>query len=101
MPFDAGWRAWLDDSDVGLFRAQYGLTALLVPAGSHKLALRYSPPGRALGFSVMAGAIAFLVVFGLFPALQRAGPQSPWRRLTARFRRSAPRESTDRMPVSA
>jgi hypothetical protein len=60
MPYDRGWSAWLDQKPLRLLRADYGLTAALIPAGAHDLVLAYSPPGRQLGFSLMAGALAFL-----------------------------------------
>jgi uncharacterized membrane protein YfhO len=98
MPFDRGWRAWLDDKDVELFRADYGLTALLVPAGAHRLALRYAPPGRALGFSLMAGAIAFLVVFELLSTA--SAPRSPAARAGRLFERlRTRRRSTGRATI--
>jgi Bacterial membrane protein YfhO len=98
MPFDIGWHAWLDDKDVDLFRADYGLTALLVPAGSHHLALSYSPPGRALGFSLMAGAIAFIVVFKLFSGAwgSRFQTASSLGRLYSWLRQRARRRTTVR-----
>jgi uncharacterized membrane protein YfhO len=49
MPFDAGWSARLDDKEVPLMRADYGLAALPVAPGLHQLTLQYSPPGRRLG----------------------------------------------------
>jgi Bacterial membrane protein YfhO len=69
MPFDRGWSAWLDGRQVALFRADYGLTAALVPAGRHNIALSYVAPGRKLGNAAMAGGLAFLGVFALFPWL--------------------------------
>jgi hypothetical protein len=64
MPFDRGWNATLDGEALDLFRADYGLTAALVPAGKHTIALDYVPPGRALGIALMTGVLAAFAVFG-------------------------------------
>lgn len=66
FPYDVGWSATLDGEPVELFRADYGLTAMLVGQGHHELALRYEPPYRRLGIwlclsSVLAISIAYLV----------------------------------------
>jgi uncharacterized membrane protein YfhO len=49
MPFNSGWTANIDHQPVKLFRADYGLTALLVPAGEHRVVFHYAVPGRRLG----------------------------------------------------
>ena len=65
MPFDRGWSATLDGEPLELFRADYGLTAALVPAGTHAIALDYVPPGRPLGIALATGVLAAFTVFGL------------------------------------
>ena len=76
MPFDRGWSATLDGRDLPLFRADYGLTAALIPAGNHHLALDYVPPGRKLGFALEAGVAAFVAIF-FFPVLPRRQRRLP------------------------
>jgi uncharacterized membrane protein YfhO len=49
MPFASGWAARIDDTPATLFRADYGLTALLVPPGEHRVVFLYTVPGRKLG----------------------------------------------------
>jgi hypothetical protein len=93
MPFDRGWSAWLGSKNLDLFRADYGLTAALIPPGHHTISLAYEPPGRTLGIAVMAGAATFIVILALFsPDARRRPPQSRFRfleavstRLRARF----------------
>ncbi len=77
MPFDRGWSAYLDDRVIGLFRADYGLTAALIPAGLHNLRLSYEPPGRLLGLWFSAGS-ALLIL-----ALWMAMPSAPIKRMLA------------------
>lgn len=69
MPFDAGWNATLDGKDVALFRADYGLTALVVPPGRHQVELRYAVPGRALGAWLSLAALVALIGIGAFQAI--------------------------------
>jgi hypothetical protein len=69
MPFDAGWSARIDGSPAGLFRADYGLTALLLPPGRHQVDLRYVVPGRVLGKWLSLAALSLLFAIGSFQAL--------------------------------
>jgi uncharacterized membrane protein YfhO len=82
MPFDRGWEAHLDGAPIDLFRADFGLTAALIPAGTHTINLEYAPPGRALGIWLMVVALALLAVLAARARLQSA--QAPQRRQTAR-----------------
>jgi hypothetical protein len=54
FPYAPGWKLFIDGSNtpVPLIRINYGLTGALVPAGNHDFTLRYSTPGRALGWLV-------------------------------------------------
>jgi Bacterial membrane protein YfhO len=74
MPFDRGWIARLDGNVVDLFRADYGLTAVLIPAGTHALTLNYAPPGRRLGLWLSLASIGLLAGIRVFrrylPALR-------------------------------
>lgn len=38
-----GWRAWVDDRPVPLLRAEYLFRAVAVPAGKHRVVVRYMP----------------------------------------------------------
>jgi uncharacterized membrane protein YfhO len=62
MPFDRGWSATLDGAPVDLFRADYGLTALVAPAGTHLISLSYEPPGRRAGIVLSLLSIALLLL---------------------------------------
>ena len=65
MPYDRGWHATLDDQAVEVFEADYGLTALLVPTGRHRLGLHFAPLGRNVGWIVCAAALLLLVFIRL------------------------------------
>jgi uncharacterized membrane protein YfhO len=82
MPFDRGWSATIDGVPVDLFRADYGLTALLAPAGAHVISLRYEPPGRRAGIMLSLLSIAVLRIGrrtcrGRFLDHRRALPSAP------------------------
>ena len=105
MPFDRGWSATLDGNSLDLFRADYGLTAALIPAGTHTIALDYVPPGRPLGLALMAGVLAAFGMFGLLSGgLGRA--QARWVRLrqlagvrAAKLRAALSRAKLSRRPA--
>jgi hypothetical protein len=61
MPFDIGWSAWVDGRASPLFRADYGLTALLLARGEHGVSFHYTVPGRRLGQGLSAAALIILV----------------------------------------
>lgn len=62
MPFDHGWSAELDGNPANLFRADYGLTAVLVPAGKHAISLAYEAPGRRIGIVLGVLSLASLLL---------------------------------------
>lgn len=64
MPFDPGWSATIDGVRARLFRADYGLTAMLVGPGTHQIDLRYAVRGRTVGKWLSIAAL--LVLFGVF-----------------------------------
>jgi hypothetical protein len=61
---DDGWRAWIDGTPTPLYQAYGTARAVVVPAGHHRILMRYLPA------SVVAGAIlstiGFAVMLGLF-----------------------------------
>lgn len=61
MPYDRGWRAWLDGNEIPMMRADYGLTGFVAPPGFHHLALTYSAPFRWLGLICAVIALLLLV----------------------------------------
>ncbi|HSN39655.1 MAG TPA: YfhO family protein [Burkholderiales bacterium] len=71
MPYDRGWRAWLDGKQQPMLRADYGLTGFVAPPGFHHLALTYSAPFRGLGLGCMVIALALLMTWQI--SLHRAG----------------------------
>jgi hypothetical protein len=67
---DSGWEARLDGAEVPLRRADLALSAVLVPAGAHKLELAYRPTAFRVGAALSAAslvALAGLVLAGQKP----------------------------------
>ncbi|MHC4836619.1 MAG: YfhO family protein [Planctomycetota bacterium] len=57
--FTPGWRAWVNDTEVPIRRAEHLLMAVEVPAGEARVRLLYTHPGLEVGLWV--GALVWLV----------------------------------------
>jgi hypothetical protein len=80
VTYDRGWRGEVDGRSVPVLMTALGQMAIEVPAGSHRLRLRYRDPWVAIGVAITAAAIAG----GVAPILIRlrrsrapAAPPSP------------------------
>jgi uncharacterized membrane protein YfhO len=73
IPFDAGWSATVNGTPQKLLKVNIGLTALLLPAGSHTVSLQYSSPflGLSAGLSVL-GIILFAFLCWRRPSKNQA-----------------------------
>jgi hypothetical protein len=73
-----GWSVAVDGARAPLFRVDHLLRGVAVPAGSHRVTMRYEPPGWAV--SVPVTRVAFLLWLGLAVvagvALARGGTAS-------------------------
>ncbi|HVQ35963.1 MAG TPA: YfhO family protein [Pyrinomonadaceae bacterium] len=52
-----GWSATVDDRPVPILTANYAFRAVEVPAGSHRIRLRYRPPGLNAGLLISAAGL--------------------------------------------
>jgi len=66
---DRGWEARVDGTEVPVRRADLALSAVLVPAGAHRLELAYRPAAFRLGAAV--SVVSLVVLAGLVLAGQR------------------------------
>ena len=57
--YPEGWKAFLDDAEIKIHRANYHFRAVIVPPGTHTLEMRFEPAGFYLGknFSLAANAL--------------------------------------------
>ncbi len=67
--YDRGWEARLDGADVPLSRADLALSAVLLPAGAHRLDLVYRPASFRAGAALSVASL--VVLAGLVLAGQR------------------------------
>lgn len=58
LPFDPGWRIRVDDRPVTAVEADFGLTAVTLSAGTHRVEARFLAPWLVLGYWIAAGAAA-------------------------------------------
>ena len=66
--YPAGWKAFIDGTETEIYKTNYILRSVLVPAGRHVVEFRFDPPIYYLGFSITQGAwglTAILVLAGL------------------------------------
>lgn len=71
--FDPGWRATVDGKSASVLRADYLFQALLVPAGTHEVELKFTAPTGSLwlqlaGMAVCAAAAIRLLISKRKPA---------------------------------
>ncbi|HEX4385968.1 MAG TPA: YfhO family protein, partial [Myxococcales bacterium] len=80
-----GWRAWVDDAEQPIFRANYLFRGLVLEAGAHRIRYSYEPPGWRASLRLFFAGIALLAVGAGALYFQRArDPRRRARRLAAR-----------------
>jgi hypothetical protein len=62
--YPVGWKAFLDGKEIPIYRANYLFRAVAIPAGVHKLEMKFEPKGFAIGKNVSLAA-NILVLAGL------------------------------------
>jgi len=60
--YDGGWKAYVDDVEVELYRADYAFRAVYLTAGQHKVDFAYTPRSFGLGLLVTLGALLGLIL---------------------------------------
>lgn len=65
VPYDKGFNAYIDGEKTEVIRADFGLMAVDVPAGTHQITFTYLPYGLkpAIAVSLAAAALILLLVF--------------------------------------
>jgi hypothetical protein len=61
--WDAGWLAEIDGKETPLLKANLAFRALAVPAGAHRIVMRFRPPSARNGLLLTGAAIAGVVGF--------------------------------------
>ena len=60
--YPKGWHAFVDDKEVPLLRADYVLRAVEVPAGAHKIEMRFEPKPYTIGNKVTIASSWLLLI---------------------------------------
>lgn len=58
-----GWRAYLDGEEIPIYRANYILRALKIPAGKHKVEMVFAPTSYTVGEAVSLAGSSIFVLF--------------------------------------
>jgi hypothetical protein len=74
--YPAGWKAFIDGNETEIFRTNYVLRSILVPAGTHEVVFSFEPTTYSLGWTLTNTAWAvtgLCIVIGLWkvPAVRR------------------------------
>ncbi|HEU6448120.1 MAG TPA: hypothetical protein VFV23_06775 [Verrucomicrobiae bacterium] len=73
--YDPNWKAYLDGKQVPIFRANFIMRGVFVPAGQHTVEFKFELPLRPLYISTAGVALAILLIVVLI--FLRNKPQSP------------------------
>jgi len=58
-----GWRAFVDGEETPIYRVNYLLRSIKIPAGKHKIEMKFEPSSYPLGESISLAGSAFFVLF--------------------------------------
>jgi hypothetical protein len=74
--YPAGWKAYVDGHETEIYRTNYVLRSIVVPAGTHEIVFSFDPPMYRLGWiltNAAWGLSAICILIGLWqvPAIRR------------------------------
>lgn len=75
IPFDPGWKAWVNEKSVVIERANLGFIGLPLGAGESTVRLSYWPPFLTLGIVLSTFGIAAFLIIPRFCFKRRTGSQ--------------------------
>lgn len=61
-----GWRAYIDETETEILRAQYAFRAVVVPSGDHTVTFRYLPHSFSLGIKMSMISVGLFLVLLLW-----------------------------------
>jgi hypothetical protein len=74
--YPAGWNAYIDGNETEIYRTNFVLRSIVVPAGTHEIVFSFDPPMYRLGWiltNVAWGVAALCILIGLWqvPGIRR------------------------------
>ena len=63
IPFEDGWKAYVDGKEIPIHQANIGFTAIKVTQGMHEIVLRYETPYLKTGIMISAFGVASLFMW--------------------------------------
>jgi len=66
-----GWRVLIDGQEAKLYRADYAIRGLVLPAGQHLVTFRYEPKSFYAGATISALTMLVTIVIAVLPRLRR------------------------------
>lgn len=81
--YEKGWKASVDGQPAEVFRANAAFRGVRLPAGAHRVAFDYHPPGLWEGLGLSAAAVLGLILFVLRAGARQARPESEFGRSLA------------------
>lgn len=75
---DKGWKAYIDGEEVPLFRVNYALRGIEVPAGQHEIEMKFHPQAYYAGLTVsyISSILMLLAIIAVIYVLYRRKTQS-------------------------
>jgi uncharacterized membrane protein YfhO len=71
-----GWKAIIDgESEIFIKKVDYFFQGLEIPAGDHKVEIKYSPKSFSMGLIISILSIAFVIIFFLYCSICRKSKQ--------------------------
>ena len=68
--WDPGWQATVDGQETEVLRANLAFRAVAVPAGDHRIEMRYRPRSVLVGAGLSVGAVVLLLLWAWRDRLQ-------------------------------
>ena len=66
MYYPAGWKAYLDGAETPIYKTDYLLRGVEIPAGDHELELRFEPASYKIGSMIAWGSFSIQVLLTIY-----------------------------------
>lgn len=60
-----GWKAYLDNKETKIFRANYTFRAIVIPKGKHDIKFKYQPESLKIGIAISLSSLIILILLYL------------------------------------